>query len=231
MKISYIAGVCLLALAALPAQATVTGLFNTGVDDDGVALANGASRGDTDPHYTYMFVDPAPTALSIFTDPAVLYYNSAYAPESSTSRWVSVNGQGGADEPDTYSNVTVAFHLNFDISDIAPDLVTITGQWATDDRGLDILVNGLSTGNTVSGFNSLRNFTLDQHFIAGANTLDFIMRDDLTPLAFRVEGITATESAPLAAVPEPASWAMMVGGFGLVGGALRRRSRITSKLA
>jgi hypothetical protein len=27
-----------------------------------------------------------------------------------------------------------------------------------------------------------------------------------------------------AAVPEPASWAMMVGGFGVVGGALRRRS-------
>ncbi len=28
-----------------------------------------------------------------------------------------------------------------------------------------------------------------------------------------------------AAVPEPASWAMMVGGFGLAGGAMRRRSR------
>jgi hypothetical protein len=26
-----------------------------------------------------------------------------------------------------------------------------------------------------------------------------------------------------AGVPEPASWAMMVGGFGLVGGAMRRR--------
>lgn len=29
-----------------------------------------------------------------------------------------------------------------------------------------------------------------------------------------------------AAVPEPASWAMMIGGFGMVGGSLRRRRRI-----
>ena len=32
------------------------------------------------------------------------------------------------------------------------------------------------------------------------------------------------EPAAAAAVPEPASWAMMIGGFGLVGGALRRRT-------
>ncbi len=38
--------------------------------------------------------------------------------------------------------------------------------------------------------------------------------DDLT--------MTLTTAAP-AAVPEPASWALMLGGFGLVGGALRRR--------
>jgi hypothetical protein len=29
---------------------------------------------------------------------------------------------------------------------------------------------------------------------------------------------------PTSAVPEPASWAMMLAGFGLVGGAVRRRS-------
>jgi hypothetical protein len=38
-------------------------------------------------------------------------------------------------------------------------------------------------------------------------------------------GSTVTGNFKLtAAVPEPASWAMMVGGFGVVGGALRRRS-------
>lgn len=32
------------------------------------------------------------------------------------------------------------------------------------------------------------------------------------------------DSPTTAAVPEPASWAMMLAGFGIVGGALRRRS-------
>ena len=39
-------------------------------------------------------------------------------------------------------------------------------------------------------------------------------------LNFRVSGTTAT-----GAVPEPATWAMMIGGFAMMGGALRRRSR------
>ncbi|MEP2101127.1 MAG: PEPxxWA-CTERM sorting domain-containing protein [Parasphingorhabdus sp.] len=33
------------------------------------------------------------------------------------------------------------------------------------------------------------------------------------------------------AVPEPATWAMMIGGFGLVGGAMRRRRKMTTKVS
>jgi choice-of-anchor C domain-containing protein len=35
----------------------------------------------------------------------------------------------------------------------------------------------------------------------------------------------ALDNVSIAAVPEPASWAMMIGGFGLLGAALRRRER------
>lgn len=35
----------------------------------------------------------------------------------------------------------------------------------------------------------------------------------------------------VAAVPEPATWAMMIGGFGLVGGAMRRRTRVSATYA
>ena len=42
--------------------------------------------------------------------------------------------------------------------------------------------------------------------------------------SFQVAGETVTVSGAAAAVPEPASWALMVVGFGVVGGALRRRT-------
>jgi len=45
----------------------------------------------------------------------------------------------------------------------------------------------------------------------------------LDNIAFDVRAVGTTP--PPAAVPEPASWAMMIGGFGLVGGAMRRRTR------
>ena len=37
--------------------------------------------------------------------------------------------------------------------------------------------------------------------------------------------ITFGAAPPAGAVPEPATWAMMIGGFGLAGGALRARRR------
>ena len=37
-------------------------------------------------------------------------------------------------------------------------------------------------------------------------------------------------TAAVAAVPEPASWAMMIGGFGIVGGSLRRKRKITTRV-
>jgi hypothetical protein len=38
-------------------------------------------------------------------------------------------------------------------------------------------------------------------------------------------------TVPVAAVPEPATWAMMLGGFGLIGAATRRRSRVARVMA
>ena len=42
-------------------------------------------------------------------------------------------------------------------------------------------------------------------------------------LFFGIDQVTFTPAAVNAAVPEPTTWAMMIAGFGLVGGAMRRR--------
>lgn len=51
------------------------------------------------------------------------------------------------------------------------------------------------------------------------------IRIGATMATFRVD----TLSLDVAAIPEPASWAMMIAGFGVLGGALRRRHRLNTR--
>ena len=46
-----------------------------------------------------------------------------------------------------------------------------------------------------------------------------------------IQNYTVTISQAAAAVPEPATWAMMIGGIGTAGGALRRRQRVAVRFA
>lgn len=50
--------------------------------------------------------------------------------------------------------------------------------------------------------------------------------DPVQPLTYRV---TISDSA-VSAVPEPATWTMMICGFGAIGGALRRRKRVAARV-
>ena len=94
-------------------------------------------------------------------------------------------------------------------------------------------------------FKSLNNSTPRTYATVGGTTFDplpidptflgFVSETSFTSLmftnrpggdrsdAFGLDNATFSRSALTAAVPEPASWAMMVGGFGLVGMAMRRR--------
>jgi hypothetical protein len=99
----------------------------------------------------------------------------------------------------------------------------LIGQWATDDAGVDIRINGVSTGNTAAGFTGWSAFTLSGGFIAGINTLDFIVSnspgDSGNPTGLRVEMLGTADPA---GVPEPMSLVLLGSGFVALG-MLRRR--------
>lgn len=71
---------------------------------------------------------------------------------------------------------------------------------------------------------------------AGQTSATYIFRTNATN--FNLGGTFTTQDgsvaqranfSPIAAVPEPASWAMMLMGFGVIGGAMRRRRRSTAQ--
>lgn len=80
----------------------------------------------------------------------------------------------------------------------------------------------LSDGSTVSG---------SYHGDSGAGFLGFIGSGVTSATItgtdfFAVGDFYVAKPVSVDAVPEPASWALMIGGFGLVGGALRRRKAV-----
>jgi hypothetical protein len=151
----------------------VPGLFNTGVDDNGVALADG----ETDPHYKLI------TNPHVESDAAIVEDSTAFpivagpwVANTATSKWIgpSLNTVDGAIGIYTYRTV-------INLTNRDPKSVVILGQWATDNPGRDILVNGVSTGNAQSpGFSSYTPFAIygtNTTFLAGTNSIDFIVEN------------------------------------------------------
>jgi hypothetical protein len=120
--------------------------------------------------------------------------------------------------PETLTNLT--YNPSFSQFQISTDATgTVTG-WH-----IDIGLGG--GGDFILDNNSL-GFTGDQVAV-GAN---FVGDANFNPgEAFALNRTAATFVATAAAVPEPASWALMLGGFGLVGGVMRMRRKATASFA
>lgn len=193
---------------------SITSLFNTGVDASGTPLGDGTIG---DPHYTLVSVPaPSTTVVRVRTS-AGGYPIPPYIGDDSVSAWIGPNNDNALDSP--VGNYD--FKTTFDLTGYDAASMAITGQWAADNQGTDILVNGVSTSNTTTnGFGSFTSFSLSSGFVAGINTLDFIEYNAGGPTALRVE---MSGTANLLAVPEPASFGML--SLALVGLAACGRKR------
>lgn len=212
---------------ASAAQAGTIAIFNTGVAANGTPLPDG-TLGDS--HYALISVPGGTTDLRVRT--AVGGFPiSPWVGDTGLSAWIGPNNPN--DDP-TSPTVEVdgpigmyVYRTTFDLTGFVPGTASLLGQWSMDDLGVNIRINGVSTGNTAPdpGFMTFSTFSINSGFIAGVNTLDFIVNNDGGPTGLRVEVAgTATAQAP-----EPGSLLLLGAGFaGLC--MLRRRLGWAGKL-
>ncbi len=216
---TLVASAMLLAASTSTYAATIVGLFNTGTDASNLALAGG--NGVIDPHYTIV----ASTSGAFIGQQAQTYFNGAYVANDANSRWISMNGSGGVGSSST------TYRLTFDLTGLIPMTASISGLYGADNE-VSIFLNGANTGFFLGGganpanFTGLTAFNLTSGFVSGINTLDFRVVDLGAPTALRVDNLAGTADLIVTGgVPEPGTWAMMLAGIGLMGGALRARRR------
>jgi hypothetical protein len=176
--------------------AFINTLYGTGLNVYHNALVNSS----TDLHY---FVKETGAAAQLASN------TSQYYPNDNNSQWIWENSNG------LPVNVTRSFVTTFDLSDFDYTTAVINGAWGTDNQGVDILVNGTSTGITLPGvlypnFQQMNNFTISEGFQHGINTLEFVIKDDGVISAFRAQ---LAGSADIQNVPEPSLFLLFSTGF------------------
>ena len=201
---------CLTLIAASGAQAAmITTVFGTGL----TAAGTPQIAGGVDAHYVVL--ENGSQSAVVLTD------SSAYFANNAQSQWIWQSGNGQPVE------VTRTFRTTFDLTGFDPTTAIINGNWGTDNEGLDIVINGVSTGINLLGtlysnFGQLNAFVINTGFVAGLNTLDFIIRDTGVIAAFRTE-LTGTADAAVS-VPEPGT--LVIVSLGLLASvAARARKR------
>jgi hypothetical protein len=159
-----------LCITTLPAPGRpIPGLFNTGVN----ALSAPLSDDSVDPHYRLAFGGTdafAATESGGFPIPPWLGSNSM-------SAWISPSRdtQGLSDGLGTYN---YRYEATFDLAGFNPATARLAGRWATDNQGVDILINGVSTGQSnTAQFVSWTPFQVTNGFVPGTNRLTFIVNN------------------------------------------------------
>lgn len=133
------------------------------------------------------------------------------------AQFISFDGQSG-----TYGYQTVVgspFMHSFTFSTLAAGTLSATissiGRGSTNIDFTSVKLNGVNYDIVSTGFSEIRQILL-QPVSAGLQTITV---SGVAGKSASYDGVLAFESA----VPEPATWALMIFGFGMAGSAMRRR--------
>ena len=188
-------------------------IFNTGTNG-----INGSwgSPNVSDIHYTVI----APTVFTPVTVDDAFYPFPIWMPNNygtPGSQWIGPAGPNANGPVAPY-----VYRTTFNIpANAILSTASITGDWATDDGGTDIRINGTPTGQTSPFNNSFTAFSVNSGFVFGTNTLDFhLTNNGGGPTGLRIDHIAGSYQV----VPEPTTVALSCVGF-IIGGCLCRRGR------
>jgi hypothetical protein len=170
-------------------------IFNTGVNASGGLLA----LGSVDPHYQLTVSADAnmPGPAAYVANPIPTGYWMANGPGS---QWIAPAVDQSYPNPPATCNAAgnYTYRTTFDLTGFSLPTVVLNGNWAADNSGISILLNGNATGAPgASGYGAFSAFTLNTGFINGVNTLDFVINDSGCPSGLRVE-ISGTGNATTA---------------------------------
>lgn len=154
--------------------AVISTLFDTGVAASGAVLPDGTIG---DPHYSLVSV-PGGTSTTLIRTSAGGYPIPPYLADDTLSAWI-----GPDNSPQVLGPAgNYDYQTSFTLTGFQSASASITGQWATDNGGVDILINGVSTGQSIpdniGSFEAFHTFSINSGFVAGLNTIDFIVYND-----------------------------------------------------
>lgn len=163
------------ASSAFAAPMPLTGLFNTGVDGAGSPLGDNT----IDSHYR---ITGSPESAFVGVNPLVATAGGGFPigpwlGDNLNSAWITPRADTTGDLGEWTYRTTFTVPAGSD-----PATAFITGFGGADNDLRDVLLNGISiknpstAGNPVlSGFGGLAPWSVTRGFVAGANTLDFVL--------------------------------------------------------
>ena len=219
--VTFAIGATIATVANATVIVSVPGLFNTGVNNSNVTLADNA----TDTHWKLTAAPVGVTLGNTYTGAKNGTFPLAgnWLTNNTTSRWITPTISHANAAPGDYT-----YELQFTLT---PLMIASTGQftgrYAVDNSMVSVMLNSTALTAPAGSLSGFTNFSATSGFVAGLNKLTFKTRNGTgatgNPTGFRMEFLTNS----IEVLPEPGSWALMIAGFGLVGAAQRRKRAFT----